>query len=476
MAVTLVGTGGLYKRLGALAGGVANVVSLQGGTATTDVAAGASMTTRGTTLESYWAESPALSVYLDTHWQTISSWRSAQSSLFQGFKRLAENVLIEQVHLDNPLPTKTVDTAMRELIRQMRAAATDINASSISAGSQTASTPTPTGTTKLVISLKNEEGYKYQTSFAETIKFTCTSDAQTGGATARNESFAARGKAAVSDVSNYLYSASGSGCNKTFTVTDSQSNNTRNNLLYNSGFDSFNSTNYPGSWVIATGAVTTNVLAAGSGYTGGNALRILGDAGGTLTKVTQAFDTTANTTTAGSGGTPAELEPLTVYHVSLFVKRDNALSAGNIRVSLTDGSGTVTTNVAGDNNEFDIDATALTASYVHYSGAFQTPAVIPSTGFKLAIALTTAIDDADSVFIDDVSMCEATQLYNGGPWVSAHAGDTNPVLNDAWTVAISATWGVMAMWMERFFALREKGLIIPYDEGAAETVADSLVA
>ncbi len=94
MAVTLTGTGGLFKRLGAIFGGLADLRSIQGGTVTTATASGASWATRGTTLESYAAESPAVSSEIDGHWASIQSWRSAQASLFSSMRSIAEKIVI----------------------------------------------------------------------------------------------------------------------------------------------------------------------------------------------------------------------------------------------------------------------------------------------------------------------------------------------------------------------------------------------
>lgn len=474
MAVTLVGSGGIFTRLGRLFRGLADLNALQGGTATSTVAAGASWATRGTNIEADAADSPAVSDQIDGHWQSIDSWRSAQSSLFSSMQALAEAIVVRQVDLDANLPTKDLSTALKELIRQMKASGDDLADSAVAAGSQTA-VGTPTGNAQVVVSVKNNDGWVLQTAFAETLRFTVSADAQSGGATARNETLSVQGRASNPDVSAYDWPY-GSGANQAVSLADAHEDNSAGNLLYNGGFDTFNDTNYPQNWVVATGTVGTNVSAAGgaAAYTDGDALKITGDAGGTLTTLRQTFETDASTT-SGSGGTPAELEPNTQYAVGLWVKRDNAQSAGALRVALVDGGHTVTTDVAGTSNSFSIDCTALTASYAFYSGTFRTPLALPTTGLKLELKLTTAIDDGDSVFIDDLAMTEMTQLYAGGPFVAAFPGDTDVILDDQWTVAITNTMGQMAMWLERFFGLRELGLQFSYDSAGAETVSDSLI-
>jgi hypothetical protein len=464
----------VFKRLGRIFGGLADLRSIQGGTVTTAVASGASWATRGTNIEADAAESPAVSDQIDGHWTAIASWRSAQSSLFTSMRSLAEKVVIRQVDLDASLATKDITTALKELIRQMKSSGDDIADSTVSAGAQTA-VGSPTGTAKAVVSIYNRDGYVLQTPFAETLRFTTASDAQTGGATARNESMTVRGKAAVTDVAAYDW-PSGSGCNVTVNLIDAQADNSRGNLLYNGDFETFLSTHTPQDWVMSVGVAGTDYTAAGSSdaLTGSNAMKFIGD-GSTLTVMRQTFDT-AHSTTLGAGGTPAELEPNQQYAVGMWLKRNTALAAGVLRVRLTDGDNTVTSDVAGTANSFTIDLTALTGSYVFYSGVFRTPAVTPTSGYKLELAQTTAHDTGEFYYLDDIAFAKMTPLYNGGPSVAVFAGATNTVKDDQWTVAISCTMGGFASWLERVFSLRDKGLQFPYDSAGGETVADSLIA
>lgn len=470
MSVTLTGSGGLGVRLGKMFGACANSISFQGGTATTDVDAAASMSTHVTDMETEAAQSPVVTDQIDGVYTMVDAWRSAQGILINGLKSLAEKVTIRQVHLDATLSVKDITSAIKELQRQMRANSTSIQGSTVSAGAQTA-VGSPVGTPKLIISVKNADGYTLQTPFAETIRFTVSADAQTGGATARNETMSIRGAAAVSDTSSYLWPA-GSGCSATISLSDAQSNNTRNTLLFNGGFETFNSTNTPGDWVVGIGAAGTDVFPGGSGYSGSNSLKILGD-NSTLVAVRQTFNT-AHSTSAGSGGTPAILKPNTQYAVGFWCKMSATPSAGVLRVALTDGSGTVVNDVAGTANSFTVALTGLSTTWVFSSGSFRTPAALPSTGFKLELKTTTAIDTAKYVLIDDVVFYPMTQLYNGGPSVLAVAGVTNVILADQWTSAISSSMGVFASWMERFFSMRDKGLQLPY-AASSPTIDDALV-
>lgn len=471
MTIALTGTNGLFTRLGHFFGALSDVIALQGGTATARVLSGASMATRGTTLETDAAYSPSVSPELDGHWTAISSWRSAQASIFSSFNSLAQKEFVRQVDLDASLASRDLTSALKELVRQMTANGTSVNASSVSLGAQT-DVGTPTGNVKIVTTSKAPSGLIWQTIYAETLRFTCTSDAQTGGATARNETLSVTGAPAV-DPTSYLWPG-GSGCNVSVQVTDAQKNNSAGNLLQNMAFETSSNTNSFDNVIFRVGVAGTDYFANGSGYTLTNALKLTGD-GSTLLAFYQPFGATLSTT-AGSGGTTATLKPSTTYAVNFFVKAVSAAPlAGVLRVALVDGSNVVINDDQGTANSFTVDLTATTTSYVAYNGVFRTPSVLPSSGQRLEFKTTTAITNTSSVVLDDVAMTAMTSLYAGGPSVAAFAASTNAIKGDQWTSAVTNTVGVFASWLERLFQLNSKGLIVPYDSGSP-TVGDALVA
>jgi len=463
----------VFKRLGACAGAAANVVSLMGGTATTDVASGASMQTRGTTLESYAAESPAVSKSIDGHWTYISSWQSSQASFLSQLATLAQKILLEQVRLDANLPSSTdVTAAWTEVIRQMRAASASLNASTVACGAQT-SVGSPVGNPIAVVSLKNAYGSTYQTLLAEKLRLSITADSISGGATSRRESWKLQGAQSAASVYGYDWPG-GSGATLTGSIIDAQIDNTGGNLLTNGDFETATTSNYFDNWVHQTGAAGTDIFASGSGdaYTQSNALKLTGD-GSTLIKLYQEFNKTASTT-AGSGGTPGRLAASTQYAVHGKIKAiSSAPAAGVLRVALVDSSGTVINDDYGTANSFTVDLTAQTTSFASFSGSFRTPTNLPTT-VRLELKVTTAITNTKSVVIDDLAFAAMSQLYTGGPSIAVFSGSTTPVLGDAWTLTTTNTMGVMAAWMERFFGLASKNLVIPYS--GSPTCADSLVS
>ena len=462
----------MFKRLGHIFGGLADVQSIQGGPTTTAVGSGASWATRGTTIEADAAESPEVSPQVDGHWGAITSWRSAQSALFAQMRSYATAILIRQVDLDSPLPSKDVTLALTELIRQMKANNDSFGDSTVSAGSQTA-VGSPTGTLKIVCAVTNRNGFVVQTPFPETLHFSVISDSQSNTATARNEGIKAQGAASISDVSAYNWPG-GSGSTTSLSVTDQQANNAKGNLLQNSSFDVTTTANSPDNLIFPVGVAGVNFFSSTSSYSTGKALQITGDVGNTIVTWRQTFNTTTSTT-FGSGGTPGKLEPNQQYALGMWMKRDNSLSAGALTCSLLDGSNTVVADVAGNNSTFTQSLTGLTGTYAFFSGVLRTPATVPASGFKLEMKTSTAIDSGDSLFIDDVALVKMTPLYNGGPSVAIFSGSTAPVIGDVWTIAISSSMAGFASWMERIFLLRDKNLQFPYVAGGGETVSDTLI-
>ncbi len=102
----------------------------------------------------------------------------------------AESTLIEMAHADNPLQEKTLERALAELIRQMKAANKTVDANEPSA-TITASAGND-GTLAIVCSLTGPQGQRLEYVFPEDITLTCTvASGQTGTLEAYGETSAA---------------------------------------------------------------------------------------------------------------------------------------------------------------------------------------------------------------------------------------------------------------------------------------------
>lgn len=482
MTIALTGSGGLFTRIGHIGGGLLDVAALMGGTATARVLSGASMVTRVGQLYTDYTASVAFPTLLEGLPTAVArptgdgAWQSAQAAIFSYFATLAKNTIIEMADSDAVLQARTLEYALAELIRQMEGSTDYVEASVVAAGSQT-DVGTPIGDNEIVASVKNVYGKSLQYLVAETINIVCTQDSQ-ANATAWRETFSIRGEASVPE---HRYNwPQGSGGSGSLTAVDSlQDAASTGNVLQNGDFDTVTTSNHPDNWVRVTGSIGTSITLDASTIfgPGTKALEILGD-GSELTCIRQPFNKSASTT-ADAGGSSYTLKPNTVYHYSFWYKNSSASpSTGVLRLALVDGSNTVISDDASTANSKSTDLTAIAdTSWHNVKGAFITPknmGVTTAGNYKLEIKLTTALQSGRSVFIDRLTLTPATQLYRGGPYFSIHSGETRPVFNDRYTVAITNTWGVMQQVFQRLFDMRALGMQLPADP--TQTINDSLVA
>jgi len=286
------------------------------------------------------------------------------------------------------------------------------------------------------------------------------------------EVFTVTGPARVSDIRSPDW-GTGSGVNLTVRTSSADKAAGRaagQNLLTNSNFNTFTTTNTADNWTYNTGTPGTEWLEEGSiKFRGDKCLEIAGD-GVTLVSASQALNTT--------GATTGRLRPLTRYAIAARC-RVSATGTGVVRFSMKDGS----------DNILDSGAAATTSSMATFSTTafqltwttFSTPADIPD-GTKFVIEATTAIENAKSMFIDEVVLVELTQIVPGGPFIAVVPGSADFVVgsDDAeFTLDYGADLSSTAKfvyWMDRFFGLVDRPKTFPVDLTGSETVSDSLIA
>lgn len=501
MSIPLTGSGSLFVRLGHLFGDFLDINALRGSSiATARVLSGANLQTRmiGTVQPDY-NNGTAIPQVISGLQSDLAAAQQGMGTFLANFQTYAQNTLktmygIDRLGMPSNAPLSEfaaldLGTAVIELIRQMKGASASIQQATVSAGSQTA-VGTPVGNAIIVASLKNGQGITVMLPFPETLLFRCTADSYTGGTAVGNETLTVTGDNAVTDPLSQLY-PSGMGVGGVgLSCVDGASDESTGNLLRNSDFETFTTADYPDNWIILAGLAGTTIFdATSSSYlTGGGAVRFLGDSGGTLCSIAQTFGATPSTT-AGAGGSSQSLVANQVYHVNGFVKVSAAPSTGVLQVCLLNGSNAIIADDAGNNLAFTVDLTAQTTSYAAFNGSFSLPKSLPST-VKLAVRLSTAIDDGKSAYLADVSMARASDaagngLYAGGPFITVHSGSialVDGMTPDAWTIAIANSYettgsGLMQLMLDRVWGLRSLGspaLQLPV--AGSPTVADSLIA
>lgn len=315
------------------------------------------------------------------------------------------------VYRDSPLLNQTLQSnnitgSIQEVIRQMKQQGATVLAMTVTG---TPSGFTGVGTGVVVVSVRRpSDGKILENSFAEIASITCTTDSYSGGATRNNEGFTINGDGAENDVFAFDWPL-GSNANVTLSAIDGDTSNGSGNTLSNSGFTTWTS-NVPNSWNLVVGTAGVNIFQETSivyTYTGQGAIRLIGDAGGTLTALTQGIS----------------LQQANQYACNLFLRTGaTAPAAGVLTIDLIDEDNNIVNDNNGIANSFTIDLTGLNTVYTAYNGVFRTPTIMPDSLF-IRMRLSTPLTNGALCYIDKMSLGLMTQMYTGGPYVSVHAGN-----------------------------------------------------
>ncbi len=307
------------------------------------------------------------------------------------------------------------------------------------------------GDAVVVTSTTNQFGDPLDMVFAETVTVTCVNPSPNFG-----EGLSAVGVAAVSP--NSAAWPAGSGCSTTLNVLNQSSTG----IVTDGGFANWSGSgsNTPTNWPIADGTpgVTVFKSAAGGVRSGTDAAKILSD-GAQATQLTQNVSLQINT----------------VYAVCAYVKVNSLDASGSFVISFTDADGNILTNDAGADLTYTRNLNGqVTTGYQIFTAFFSTPRQLPTT-VNVQVGFGAAPTAGRFLTLDLVGVVQATQLYVGGPFMSAFAGADPTALGDYYTVAYtnSLTSQSFARGADRLFSLRQLGVYYPSSLSA--TVSDSLV-
>ncbi len=393
---------------------------------------------------------------------------------------VANQTVNRMVFRDNPQLSLTLTqsntiTCLFEIIRQMKIAGATILAQTVAATPGTVSNPGPhfTGNGNgiiIVSTTRPSDGLILQNLLAETVLALCTSDSYIGGATAGNETitFAGTGSVGLFDFDWPL----GSNASLSVDAIDGSQNNASNNIMTNSGFDTFTVSNTPNNWTIVVGTAGTNFFRETTiVYGSGSSIRFLGD-GSTQVQIQQEFDDSVN----GTGGT---LDSLTQYSVCLFMRRDGVAATGILTVDLIDQGNNVIADANGTNNSFTIDLSTLSTNYAAYTGVFRTPLVLP-TDVIIRLRQTTPYTNGRSFYLDRMGFGEMSQLATHDIFTSVHSGSVNFTQGDYGTIAKTnsrGSGGSLNTWQTLLYCLLpdvvSSEIIFPY--ASSPSISDSLI-
>lgn len=481
MAIALTTSGGLYTRLGHLGGLLNDQNALRGGSTTSGVTD--LFTTKVSQVLADYAASVARKDLSDGMYTTLASWQAAQAGFLTALKTLGINTMIAMASDDSvsdtatmPRPDGTLATALKYLIAQMKANSNTVNQSVVAVAAQSA-VGSPVGNPQIVSSTKDTSGLIVEYALPEALAFRCSADSQTGGQTSGNEQFTFAGATVISDVLSWLWPG-GSGATGTLAAVNGAANNAQGNLLQNSDFVTYTTTDNPDNWTILVGVATTNVAngTATPYTTGGGGVRLVGDGSSTLSAITQKFSTTP-TTTVGAGGTNGAMTPLTEYALNCWIRCSATPAAGVLEFSLIDNNGNTIADAQSVNNLFTKSLTAVSTAYVNVNGVFRTPAQLPSnlsSNVRLKVRLSTAIDSGKWVDIGRLSLSKMTQVYQGGPFFSICSGNTALLLGDSWISSVTNTRGGFQGLFQKFFNMPGLGIILP--SNVSPSISDGLIS
>lgn len=170
-----------------------------------------------------------------------------------------------------------------------------------------------------------------------------------------------------------------------------------------------------------------------------------------------------------------ELIAETNYLLHARMRADATMATGTVSFQLIDGvGGSVLTDAASANNSIAVTCASLSGSaFVSASGRFAIKST--QTGPVYLRILAASIPSGRTVYVDDVQLIEAEQIYTGGPWVAAFPGRAISSSTDTWTLTVSNDRaGAIQEWFNRCFAMADFGLRLP--TSGSTQIPDSIIA
>jgi hypothetical protein len=194
-----------------------------------------------------------------------------------------------------------------------------------------------------------------------------------------------------------------------------------------------------------TGGLTVAEVSAGGASYEYKSLAILGSAATELTTLRQ-----------GLHG--LNLPANGVYAVSCQMQKVGT-TTGNIYLELVDGANAVINDDAGTANRITINMATLSSSaFAAQTGFFRLPKILPAV-YYFQIRLNADLPIGEGVYLDDLLLSRAQQLYTGGPYAALLANVRLLQAGDRYTIAnTNGLAGKYQTWFWRWF-----GTLLPSD-------------
>lgn len=441
MAIDLDGGTGLFDRLGRL-GHVFNIVSKFFTSYDTDQL---EKEVNDVILEYDGATSNAIRSCVDGIVEALQNFQLGPERFMSDLQAIAETTLVEMANADNTLSEKTVEAALIELIKQMRAGSETVDANEPTIS--TAAFGSNEGTAGVLASLTSPLGETRQCVFPEDILVTADS------VSARGATLSVKGENTRADSGISVFWPDGSGASASLTMIDPSADG----VLTNGDFETWTAGPTLGTWTAVTGTVAQESTNKQFGSYAG---KITGD-GSTLTQIRQDVSSL--------------VQSQTVYVASIALKLSSVPAAGVLTIDLFDGTAVIQDD-SGNNQSYSITLTSgvSTSAFTTFVTSFRLPSPLPSTIY-FRVRLSTALSNTVILYLD--SCCfgvEATELYDGGPFIAFVATDDKLAVGDYWTITVANDFrGTFQTLFWRLF--NEPELMLPSATGGTETINDALL-
>lgn len=406
-----------------------------------------------------------------------------QSQSMNDWSLLGRVILQNMVAAADPAYGTSFETALTYVLNQFTLQGKTVKECTIT--SAAAADSANVGTGVCFVTTKRGDGLVLQNTVAEASVLLVTSDSYTGGATAGREPWVWQGEPNISSLGTGTGVGlwdwdfpQGSGASASGNVISAdQDASSSGNMLTNGDFETWTagSASPPDNWAVSSGVWDTDFRRGATALRGSYSVEFLAGTGGTP-GLTQQFDSTD--TTGATAGTAADITAYTGFAVNLWLRAAGVITGGVLTVELVDGSGVVINDQAGTANTETIALTGFSTSWTAKNFGFRLPIILPTT-VRLRIRISTALTGAN-LFMDDVTFCQPTNLYPGGPNACVFAGATAFEASpdpDAFTLTFTndrggATYGATFQFLfNRLF--QTPGLVLPY--AAVPSYADTLI-
>ena len=398
--------------------------------------------------------------------------------IVQDLRADASKTLLEMMDADTTLGSVSVQSAIEELIRQLAAASQTVDRPAsgyvtLPASNRGTAGGSNNGDGLLLLSdmaplrnLSTSEVFDFPSIRTETIRATCIQDSTSPNVQEGSERFRIEGQRDIGRLDEDW--PLGSGTRGVLTVAAANKDGGRTpavNVCTNSDFEDFTS-NTPDKWTIVTGTAGTHVLPAAAGFTGSNALKLVGD-GSTATNLKQTLRITT--------GTLGQINPDRPYSITCAAKYATAAPTSSLVISVRDSSGTILhDSIVGRAMQLTILSASLTTSYQLFSAVVFSPVAIPK-GSVIDIRFSGNQANTSQVFIDELVIAEMPRFQRGGLAYQITRGETDYAIEDVFTADVTNNCttgdGEIALEFDRFFDMASLGLVLP--SSTSPTLADA---